>query len=292
MAVVLEPGRACVPERAGRTQRYLMCPPAHFGVQYRINPWMWPGRPVNQGRARMQWERLRRAYERLGHCVETIAARPGLPDMVFAANAGLVIDGRVLAARFRHDERRGEELPYREWFARHGYEVHVAEHVNEGEGDFLVAGDVILAGAGFRTVPEAHAEVAEYFERPVVSLDLVDPRYYHLDTALCVLDERTIAYYPHAFSDASTGVLRELFPDAIQASAADAAVLGLNATSDGRHVVLPAGAPGLSAQLAERGYEPVPVDMSELRKAGGAAKCCTLELRTLDGARIEGVAAR
>jgi N-dimethylarginine dimethylaminohydrolase len=212
--------------------------------------------------------------------------------MVFSANAGLVIDGRVLAARFRHDERRGEELPYRQWFARHGYEVRVAEHVNEGEGDFLVAGELILAGAGFRTVPEAHAEVAEYFERPVVSLELVDPRYYHLDTALCVLDEHTLAYYPHAFSDESKGVLRDLFPDAIQASAADAAVLGLNATSNGIQVVLPAGAPGLSAQLAERGYEPVPVDMSELRKAGGAAKCCSLELRPLEEGPTEGVMAR
>lgn len=281
MATVVDAFSELVAPRSGTPHRYLMCPPAFFAVTYRINPWMWPSRPVNRARARMQWERLRRAYEALGHRVETIEPVAGLPDMVFAANAGLVIDGRVLAARFRYDERRGEEQPYRSWFAGHGFtDVHVARYVNEGEGDFLVAGDVILAGTGFRTAREAHAEVAEYFDRTVVSLDLSDPRYYHLDTALCVLDDSNVAYYPKAFTAASRGLLGELFPNAVRATGADAAVLGLNATSDGRHVVLPAGAGALSDELAAAGYEPIAVDLSELRKAGGAAKCCTLELRS------------
>lgn len=257
-----------------------MCPPTYFGVTYRINPWMWPSRPVNRARARMQWERLRRAYTALGHEVEVIEPVPGLPDMVFAANAGVVIDGRVLAARFRFDERRAEEQAYRAWFAEKGFtEVRVAEHVNEGEGDFLLAGDVILAGTGFRSSRASHAEVAEFFGRPVISLELIDPRYYHLDTALCVLDERNIAYYPNAFAPESRDLLAEMYPDAIIATGADAAVLGLNAASDGRRVVHPAGAVSFAGQLSEAGYEPVAVDLSELRKAGGAAKCCTLELR-------------
>lgn len=281
MATVVDARPQGTAPRSGTPRRYLMCPPAFFGVVYRINPWMWPSRPVNRARARMQWERLRRAYIALGHQVDIVDPVAGLPDMVFAANAGLVIDGRVLAARFRHDERRGEELPYRSWFGDHGFtDVQVARYVNEGEGDFLVAGDVILAGTGFRTAREAHAEVADFFGRPVVSLDLSDPRYYHLDTALCVLDDSHIAYYPRAFTAASRGLLEELYPDAIHATGADAAVLGLNATSDGRHVVIPAGAGAFCEQLADAGYEPTTVDLSELRKAGGAAKCCTLELRS------------
>ncbi|WP_245160120.1 hypothetical protein [Blastococcus sp. CT_GayMR20] len=152
-------------------------------------------------------------------------------------------------------------------------------HVNEGEGDFLVVGELVLAGTGFRTDPGAHTEVQELFGIPVISLQLVDPRFYHLDTALAVLDDRTVAYYPEAFSPGSRGVLQRLFPDAVLASEADAVVLGLNAVSDGRHVVLPSAAVGLMEQLRERGYEPIGVDLSELLKAGGSVKCCTLEIR-------------
>ena len=151
--------------------------------------------------------------------------------------------------------------------------------MNEGEGDLLVAGDRLLAGTGFRTDPEAHAEAGATLKLPVVTLELVDPRYYHLDTALCVLGSNEIAYFPGAFSPQSQATLRELYPDAIIATADDAAVLGLNAVSDGLRVVLPVEAVALAATLRARGYQPVPVQLSELRKAGGGPKCCTLELR-------------
>jgi N-dimethylarginine dimethylaminohydrolase len=113
----------------------------------------------------------------------------------------------------------------------------------------------------------------------VVGLTLVDPDFYHLDTALAVLGHEEIMYYPGAFSRHSKAMLRELYPDAILATRADAYVFGLNAISDGRHVVLPQQATGLAGQLRAAGFEPVGVDLSELLKAGGAAKCCALELR-------------
>jgi N-dimethylarginine dimethylaminohydrolase len=153
-------------------------------------------------------------------------------------------------------------------------------HVNEGEGDFLVVGGLVLAGTGFRTDPGAHDEVQELFGIPVVSLQLVDPRFYHLDTALSVLGESDVAYYPDAFSPGSRAVLQRLFPDAVLASEADAVVLGLNAVSDGRNVVLPTTATDLADQLRERGWNPIGVDLSELLKAGGSVKCCTLEIRS------------
>jgi N-dimethylarginine dimethylaminohydrolase len=155
----------------------------------------------------------------------------------------------------------------------------MAEHPDEGEGDYLLAGKWLLAGTGFRTDRRSHAEAQELFGRPVISLELVDPHYYHLDTALAVLDHDTIAWLPEAFSPRSQAALRERFPDAVVAEPADAAVLGLNAVSDGRHVVLPAQARRLAGALAERGFAPVPVDLSELLKGGGGPKCCTLEVR-------------
>jgi N-dimethylarginine dimethylaminohydrolase len=260
-------------------RRYLLCPPAFFDVVYSINPWMNPGVPVDRKRAMRQWDALVDVYRSLGHDVELIDPAPGLPDMVFAANSALVLDGRVLLSRFRHRERGGEERPYHEWFARRGYEVLPATDVSEGEGDFVPVGTLVLGGWGIRTAEASLREVQEVFGRPVVGLRLIDARYYHLDTALVALDDETIAYHPPAFSPGSRRVLERLFPDAIRVGEADARVLGLNAVSDGRHVVLPGAATGLAAQLRERGFEPVPVDVSELLKAGGSVKCCTLELR-------------
>ncbi|RJQ84557.1 amidinotransferase [Amycolatopsis panacis] len=265
-----------------------MCPPRYFAVNYSINPWMDPTQPVSAKVALAQWTRLRDTYRRLGHAVEEIEPQPGLPDMVFAANSGTVVDGRVLGARFRAPQRTAEAEHFRRWFTEHGYrDLTMPEKVNEAEGDLVWTGRVLLAGTGFRTDPAAHAEAQEVLGVPVVSLRLVDARYYHLDTALFVLAEATdsavaqIAYYPAAFSPGSQRVLRRLFPDAVLATAADAECFGLNGVSDGRNVVLPveARATGLGEQLVRRGYEPVYLDISELRKAGGGPKCCTLEIR-------------
>ncbi|HEX2805156.1 MAG TPA: N-dimethylarginine dimethylaminohydrolase [Kineosporiaceae bacterium] len=280
MTTTLSAPRAAMPRvRSARPRRYLMCAPTHFAVEYAINPWMSLDAPVDRDRAIEQWDQLRRTYLGLGHRVDLIEPIPGLPDMVFAANGGLVLDGVAMPARFRHAERVPEGPAYREWLRHNGFRVFDSVHVNEGEGDFLVAGDRILAGTGFRTHPEAHDDAQELLGLPVISLQLIDPRFYHLDTALAVLDEGVIAYYPGAFSTGSQAVLRRMYPDAILADAADALVLGLNAVSDGANVVLPAAATGLAERLRGDGFRPVPVDLSELLKAGGGPKCCTLELR-------------
>ncbi|QHA08067.1 amidinotransferase [Streptomyces broussonetiae] len=266
--------------RTATPKRILMCAPRYFDVTYSINPWMHPEKPSDAGSALVQWERLRDLYRELGHTVELIEPIPGLPDMVFAANGATVVDGKVLAARFRHMERTAEGPAYLAWFREQGYtEVHWPEFINEGEGDYLLAGRRLLAGTGFRTDPRSHAEAQEFFGVPVTGLSLVDPRFYHLDTALAVLSDDDIMYFPEAFSAGSQAVLRELFPDAILATEADAEVFGLNAFCDGRHVLLPSTATHLSAQLGKRGYEPIGIDLPELLKAGGGAKCCTLELR-------------
>jgi N-dimethylarginine dimethylaminohydrolase len=267
------------PRRTATTRRYLMCPPTYFDVVYSINPWMDPRKPVDPRLAYAQWERIHETYLELGHTVELLPPVPGLPDMVYAANGATVLDGQVLVARFRYDERAAESASYLDWFGGRGFTVRQATWTNEGEGDHLVVGGLVLAGTGFRTDRRAHAESGEFLGRSVVSLELVNEDYYHLDTALAVLDERSVMYYPAAFSPHSRRVLRELFPDAILATDADAACFGLNAVSDGRNVVLPAGAAGLTGQLRERGYHPVGVDVSELLRGGGGVKCCTLEIR-------------
>ncbi|MFB4297165.1 dimethylargininase [Actinomadura sp. NTSP31] len=268
------------PLRTATRRRYLMCRPEHFAVTYAINPWMDPAAGADAGRAVEQWEALRAAYVSLGHEVDLVDPIEGLPDMVFAANGALVVGGRVYGAKFTFPERSAEGPAYADWLRKNGFpDVLIPEHTNEGEGDFLTLDGVILAGTGFRTDIAAHQEAQEFLGRPVVTLRLVDPRFYHLDTALFPLGGANVAYYPGAFSPGSRAVLERLFPDAVIAGEADAAVLGLNAVCDGRNVVINAEATALIAALRERGYDPVPVDLSELRKAGGGPKCCTLELR-------------
>lgn len=273
-------------QRTMRTRRFLMCRPEHFTVSYSINPWMHPDDPTDTSLAVRQWQALYDAYVALGHQVELIDDVEGLPDMVYTANGGFVLDGVAYVPKFRHAERRGEEELFAAWFREHGFDVVEPEFTNEGEGDFLLAGDVILAGRGFRSDGASHGELERIFGRPVVSLTLTDPRFYHLDTALAVLDTvvapgetPTIAYLPGAFDEASRAELERRFPDAIRAADADGDAFGLNASSDGLHVFCSPRAVGFQEQLRERGFEPVPIDLSELLLGGGGIKCCTLELR-------------
>jgi N-dimethylarginine dimethylaminohydrolase len=260
--------------------RVLMCRPEHFTVSYRINPWMYPENPTDTSLALSQWAVLYDTYRNLGFQVDIIDPLADLPDMVYAANGGFVLDGIAYGAKFHHQERGPEGPAYMEWFRAQGFEVVEPVEVNEGEGDFLLVGDMILAGSGFRSDTGSHKEIADIYGREVVSLQLINPSYYHLDTALAVVDSTTIAYLPSAFDERSLGILRERYPDAIIATEEDAAVLGLNSFSDGHNVVIAQRATTFAADLADRGYNPIGVELSELLLGGGGVKCCTLELRS------------
>jgi N-dimethylarginine dimethylaminohydrolase len=271
-------------ERLPRERTYLMSPPEHFVVEYAINPWMDVSTPVDTELAVKQWEGLRETLVRLGHQVHVLPPQAGLPDMVYAANGAFSVDGIVYGARFKYAQRIAEAAAHRRFYEQQGWTFVAPAETNEGEGDFAylpeaLGGGVILAGHGFRTEVAAHCEAQEVLGRPVISLRLVDPRFYHLDVALASLDDHTIIYYPGAFSAASQAVLAQLFPDAVVADEEDALSFGLNLVSDGRHVILNSEATALAAKLRAAGYVPVPVELTELKKGGGSVKCCIAELR-------------
>ncbi|WP_442908616.1 dimethylargininase [Homoserinibacter sp. YIM 151385] len=274
---------AGIPVRTATARTVLMCRPEHFTVSYRINPWMHPEAPTDTSLALRQWEVLYRTYLDLGFDVHLVDPIAGLPDMVYAANGGYVLDGVAYGARFQFDERGPEGPAYMDWFRADGFEVREPVSTNEGEGDFLLVGETIYAGTGFRSDAASHDELRRIYGREVVTLKLVDPSFYHLDTAFAVLDSRggpdSVAYLPKAFDDASRAILEERFPQAIHVNDEDAAVLGLNSFSDGRNVVIAARAVDFERQLRERGFTPIGVDLSELLLGGGGVKCCTLELR-------------
>jgi len=275
--------------RTATKRTVLMCKPTHYTVSYRINPWMHPEDPTDTAKAVAQWQTLHDVYERLGFDIHLIDPVEGLPDMVYAANGGFVLDGVAYGAKFQYPQRQPEGPAYMDWFRDHGLRVAEPVETNEGEGDFLLVGDVILAGTGFRSDSTSHEEIASVYGREVVTLNLVNPSFYHLDTAIAVLDPEpvdgthTIAYLESAFDEASLAELRRRFPDAILASEEDAAILGLNSYSDGSNVVIAARATTFAEQLRERGYTPIGVDLSELLLGGGGVKCCTLDLHPAAG---------
>ncbi len=262
-----------------------MCAPDYFTANHPVNSFMNSRSPANTALAVRQWENLRDNYRLLGHTVSLLDPIPGLADMVFAANGGFSLGGRAYVASVTYPGRRPKAQAFQNWFESHGFDTHVPDWVNDGEGDFAVVGGVILAGTGFRSSRESHTELASIFGREVLSLTLVDPRFYHLDVALAVLDSEAvsgpgrIAYLPAAFDRASQAVLARRFPTAIVVDEEEAAQLALNSVSDGRHVIVSESAPRYIRQLLSHGYTPVPVDLSELLKGGGGIKSCTQELR-------------
>ena len=281
MTITEAPETAAAPTSSKATKpSVLMCRPEYFTVSYRINPWMHPEDPTDTSLALKQWNVLYETYQNLGFDVQLIEGLPGLPDMVYAANGGFVVDGIAYGAKFHYPERGPEGPAYMDWFREHGFDVREPVETNEGEGDFLLVGDTILAASGFRSDTGSHQEIAAIYGREVVSLQLINPSYYHLDTALAVIDPTTIAYLPSAFDEPSLAILRERYPDAIIATEEDASILGLNSFSDGHNVVIAERASTFARDLADRGYNPIGVDLSELLLGGGGVKCCTLELRS------------
>jgi N-dimethylarginine dimethylaminohydrolase len=257
----------------------LMCAPDHFDIEYEINPWMHLENPVNVDLARRQWRLLYDTYKRVGWDVQIIEPVEHLPDMVFTANGGLALEGKVALSRFRQPERQGETEYFQAWFAKRHYETFVPRHDFEGEGDALPWNDVIFAGYPWRTDKAAHPEIADFFGKRVISLQLTDARFYHLDTAFTVVDAQSVALFPPAFTEESLREVRRLVPTVIEASLSDALAYGLNAASDGVRIVLNDAALGLISVYRERGFDVYPTPVAEFLKSGGGVKCLSLELR-------------
>jgi len=264
-----------------QTRRVLMVAPKHYSILYEINPWMSRKIAVSSVAATRQWEALYQTVQQnLGAEVELAEPHAGLPDMVFTANAGLVFGDVAVLSNFRHPERQGEREPFRQWFASHGFRVEALplELNFEGEGDALFAGDTLFAGYFWRSDARAHAALGELLDIRVLSLQLIDPYYYHLDTCFCVLDAETAAYVPSAFDPYALRVIEARIPNRIVIQPEEARRFAANALVLGRRVALNTGCPQFEAALREHGFEPYATPLDEFLKAGGSAKCLTLHL--------------
>ncbi|TDJ43640.1 MAG: hypothetical protein E2O52_10050 [Gammaproteobacteria bacterium] len=265
-------------------QKILMCPPDYFSVDYVINPWMAGNEgKLDPGLARTEWQTL---HDRLAQVadIELFEPQPDLPDLVFTANAGFISGAVVVPSHFMPPERRPEEPYLKQWFAAHGYELHVLpEDIGfEGAGDCLIdrAGPWLWTGYGFRTEIEAHAYLARWFDREVVSIRLTDSRFYHIDTCLCPLAGGYLLYYPAAFdADSIRAIEKRIPPDKrVCVSVEDAANFACNAVNIDQHIFSNGFSEPLQQRLGALGFELHKVPLSEFLKAGGSAKCLTLKL--------------
>lgn len=260
--------------------RILMCPPDHYGIEYEINPWMNRSLGAVRELAFRQWQALRDALTALGVAVETLAPRPGLPDLVFTANAGLVFHDTFLSSRFRHEVRAKESPVFDAWFAAHGFRVeHLPDgQFHEGAGDALFCGESLFAGYRTRSDASAHQFVGKMFGVRVLPLELVNPRFYHLDTCFCPLAPGVAIYHPQAFDDYGRKVLASAVPRLIPVNEPEAHRFGCNAVVVGDTVIHNSRCPQLAADLGANGFRSVEVELDEFLKAGGSAKCLTLRL--------------
>ncbi|MBH0209957.1 MAG: amidinotransferase [Nitrospira sp.] len=263
--------------------RLLVCPPDFFGVEYEINPWMRLSNQVDHKRAVSQWQTLMGILEQdLGAVLERLSPIPGLPDLVFTANAGLVVGRTAVVGHFRYPERQREEAHSGHWFHEHGYDVMTIDaglHF-EGAGDLLGFPNVWFGGYRQRSDIGVYPILSERFHREIIPLELVDSRFYHLDTCFCPLSGGELLYFPDAFDGNGRQAITKRIPDEIRFAvpSGEAVTFACNAVCIGNHVVLPDGCPTTQDWLHRRGYITHQVQLDEFIKSGGAAKCLTLAL--------------
>jgi len=260
----------------------MMCPPDYYGIEYEINPWMRRGRPASKPRAHKQWSDLRQILQdRLCLSVNLVEPKPGLPDMVFTANAGLIWHRKFIASNFRHEARRGETQYYIDWFRDRGFEIVrlPVERFFKGEGDVLRCGGLWFGGYRIRSDILAHQKVAEIIESEVLSVELTDEWFYHLDTCFCPLGEGRALYYPPAFDRYAREVLHSHIGELIAVAPEEARRFVCNAIVAGNGIAMNAGCPKAREKLQDLGFTVYETPLDEFIKAGGSAKCMVLTIQ-------------
>jgi N-dimethylarginine dimethylaminohydrolase len=257
-----------------------MCTPDYFGIEYEINPWMNIRVGSDHERAREQWTALYETVQELGVEVDLLEPEPGLPDLVFTANAGIVYHDLFISSRFRYGVRQGEAPHFERWASQRGFKVVQLpeEYLFEGAGDALFCGETLFAGYRFRSDVRSHQWIADRLRLEVLPMELVDPRFYHLDTCFCPLAPDLAIYYPGAFDEYGRSVIRDRIPNLVEVAPEEAASFSCNAVVVGKFVILNSGAPKLARALEALGFSMRPLGFGEFIKSGGSAKCLTLRI--------------
>jgi len=254
-----------------------MCSPNFYKVAYKINPWM--GGTVDSQLAQKQWNALKSAIEKCGVTVHTMESDASVPDLVFCCNSGLVYRDKVYLAHFRHPERQMERKFNEIWYKKHNFEIYGdTKYYFEAGGDCTFTNkDTLFAGYGFRTQKEVYDKIQELGDFKIVRCELINDRYYHLDTCFCYLGSNLGLWYPQAFSEDSRRRMKNEI-ELIDVTDRDAEHFVCNSIAFGKTVIVPKGCDDIKPVLEKRGYEIIYVDLSEFLKGGGACQCLILKM--------------
>ena len=257
-----------------------MCPAKHYGVLYEINPWMHREVAADPDRSLAQWEGLVRDLESVGATIETIDPVDGLPDIVFTANGGFVWGDRFVPSHFKHPERSGEEPQFERWFRHRSARVWRLDGnpFFEGAGDALPFGDRVVAGYRIRSEFDAHTALAKALDVEVLSVELIDQRFYHLDLTFCPLDDRRALVVPQGWDEYGREVVKATVAEPIVLSDDEALAFCANSVVVGDVVVMPSCTPRLERELKKAGFRVHVSVVDEFLKAGGGVRCLTLAL--------------
>lgn len=260
--------------------KILMCAPKHFTVSYEINPWMNKRIAVDHRLATAQWDKLKSTLIGCGAEIHLVEQQPGLPDMVFTANAAMMMGKKVYLSQFKFPERQGERRHFESWFKQAGYEVYGDTEDNfEGAGDILQAGEKLFAAFGFRTDERVYQRIRDLWQlkNPLITCKLVDPRFYHIDTCFCPITDKLAIWFPKAFDSKSQAQMENNI-ELLAVPEKEAERFACNSVVIGKQVVTPGDCPETGKILEKRGYQVHNCEMTEFLKAGGACKCLTLAI--------------
>lgn len=252
----------------------LMCRPDHFSVNYQINPWMKIG-SVDKTRANLQWNKLVGSLKKQNIKVNIINQQKGLPDMVFAADQAVIKNKNLVISNFHYSERRNEVKEYLPWFENQNFNIHYLpkKYFIEGSGECIWQNNRLFVGTGFRNSPNVCKFLSKFLDVETVCLELVNPRYYHLDTCFFILNPEVAFYYPHALSKRSIEILKELIPHLVPIKTEEAENFAANNLVTDHHVIMQKGNKEISEKVKNFGYEVVELNMSEFMKSGGGIHC-------------------
>ncbi|MDD3593263.1 MAG: dimethylarginine dimethylaminohydrolase family protein [Candidatus Gastranaerophilales bacterium] len=264
-------------------EKILMCSPEHYGIKYEINPWMNVNIQADNSKAVAQWQALYKILkDDLGVDLRLVEPREDVPDMVFTANAAVMYGNKAVISRFKYPERQKEEKYFADWFEANGYEVITLpdDMAFEGAGDALYLDGILYAGYVPRTDIASHTYISELLKIPVISMELVNKSFYHVDTCFCPLEDNYLIYYPEAFDEYANKVIEQNVPPEkrIIANKEEASYFSCNAVNIGDVVVTNLTTQRFANLLKEKGFNHIQTDLSEFMKAGGAAKCLTLKI--------------
>ena len=268
--------------------KILMCEPKCYDVTYAINPWMEEAEPCNVDMARRQWDSLYKAINTQTDA-EVLLLEPaeGLPDLVFTANAAYVYENKAIIAHYKYEERRGEEPVCEAWFKQHGFDtITMPDNMYfEGMGDALTWMDAdhaprVFAGYKTRTDIASHSLISTHSGLPVLSLELISSRFYHIDVCICPLADGHFIYSPDAFDEYGNAVIEANIPKAkrIPVKPEEAARFACNSVNINNTVLFNQGSSALADELKQRGFNVIQIDLSEFLKSGGSSKCLTLRV--------------